>query len=131
MAVGLPHLAVVTKADVGPAAARALADLKSALSLGAERMDWEVESLAVSARDRSGLDELMAALERHRAHLAEGGRLAAQRYAQAEAWLEDAVRERFGREGLKRAGGLSLPPGESPFRRLVEIARQLRAADRR
>ncbi len=129
--IEIPHLALVTKADVGAGAARALADLKGALSLGVEKADWVVETLAVSARDRSGLDALMAALERHRTHLAEDGRLVALRHAQAEAWLEDAVRERFGREGLKRAGTLSLSPGESPFRRLVKIARDLGAADRR
>jgi LAO/AO transport system kinase len=122
--IEIPHIAVVTKADVGAAAGRALADLKGALTLGTDETDWEVETLAVSAQDRSGLTELMAALERHRAYLAEGGRLAALRHAQAEAWLNDAVRERFGREGLKRAGALSLAPGESPFRKLVEIARE-------
>ena len=123
--IEIPHVAVVTKADVGAAAQRALADLKGALALSAPREGWEVRVLAVSARERTGLDELSATLDRHAAYLAEGGRLAALRHAQAEAWLKDALRERFGREGARRAGPVALEAGESPFRKLAEIARRL------
>ncbi len=123
--IEIPHVAVVTKADVGPAAQRALADLKGALGLSAPREGWEVRVLAVSARERTGLDELTATLDRHAATLAGSGRLAALRHAQAEAWLKDALRERFGREGARRAGPVTLEAGESPFRKLAEIARRL------
>ena len=40
---------------------------------------------------------------------------------QAQAWLEEAVRERWGREGIRRAGDLTLPPGLSPFTRLAQL----------
>jgi LAO/AO transport system kinase len=38
------------------------------------------------------------------------------------------VRQRFGREGLKRAGTLELKPGQSPFGALAEVSRKLLAA---
>ena len=46
----IPDIAVVTKADMGTAAARALADLKGALSLShRDAGQWEAECLAISA----------------------------------------------------------------------------------
>ena len=129
--VEIPHIAVVTKADMGASATRALADLKGALSLAAEAGPdaWPLAVLAVSARGGQGLDALMEALARRAAWLAEGGRLEAQRRAQAELWLREALRERFGREGLRRAAGqgldLSLSRGACPFTRLAELARAL------
>jgi len=123
--VEIPHVALVTKADLGAPASRALADLKGALSLAEAGGDWPIDVLSVSAQCRGGLDELLAAIERHRAFLAEEGRLAAQRQAQAEAWLAEALRERFGRAGLKRAGQLALAAGESPFKRLAALSAEL------
>jgi LAO/AO transport system kinase len=35
------------------------------------------------------------------------------------------VRDRFGRDGLARAGDLSLAPGQSPFIRLRQVAERL------
>jgi LAO/AO transport system kinase len=125
--VEVPHVAVVTKAELGAPASRALADLKGALSLAEAEADWKIAALQVSAQARRGLDDLIAAVESHQAFLRTAGRLAAQRQAQAQGWLAEAVRARFGREGLKRAGTLSLAPGESPFRRLAEVSAELAA----
>jgi LAO/AO transport system kinase len=58
--------------------------------------------------------------------LGEGGRLAAARQAQAAQWLVEGLREGFGRDGLRRAGPLVLPPGQSPFRALARLASGLR-----
>ena len=123
--VEIPHIAVVTKADQGAAANRAVADMKGALSLAEAAEDWAVEVLAVSAQTRNGLEALLQALDRHGAYLGEQGRLAALRHDQAEAWLVNAVRDRFGRDGLKRAGRLALAEGESPFARLTTVAAKL------
>ena len=120
--VEVPDIAVVTKADLGAPAERALADLAGALSLGPGGDGWPVRSLKVSAQDRDGLAALAGAIDDHWRHLGEGGRLGERRRAQAEAWLEDSLRERFGREGLKRAGGITFGPDESPFRRLAELS---------
>ncbi len=123
----IPHLVVVTKADMDQAG-RARNDVLGALALAGsdESGGWTVPVLMVSAAAATGLDDLFAAIDRHHRHLAEGGRLAASRDAQARAWLEDAVRERFGREGMKRAGRLDLTPGASPFRRLAQVVESLR-----
>jgi LAO/AO transport system kinase len=130
--VEIPHIAVVTKADLGNAASRALADLKGALSLttAQDADEWPVVTLAASATRGDGLDALLAALDRRAAWLGEHGRLAMARQAQAEAWLREAVRDRFGRDGLARAAAQSqnfrLAAGQSPFARLAELAESLR-----
>jgi LAO/AO transport system kinase len=124
--VEIPDVAAVTKADSGPAADRALADLKGALSLNdADPEGGTVQALKLSATTGAGLAELVAALDAHRDGLAADGRLAAQRARQAESWLIEALRDRHGREGLKRLGRVALPAGQSPFSRLAELAARL------
>jgi LAO/AO transport system kinase len=129
--VEIPHIAVVTKADLGTAATRALADLKGALALATapDADEWPVATLAASATRGDGLDDLLAALGRRAAWLGEAGRLPTARQAQAEAWLREAVRDRFGRDGLARAAAQSqnfrLSEGQSPFSRLAELAGSL------
>ena len=129
--VEIPDLVVVTKGDMGAAAERAKSDVAGALTLaalpspGSDAAGWSVPVLMVAAARREGLGGLMAALEGHWEWLASQGRLAARRHAQAEFWLADAIRQRYGREGLKRAGRLSLADGEAPFGRLAQVAGRL------
>lgn len=123
----IPHLIVVTKADMVQEAERARADVQAALSLSDPEGDWTPRVLAVSARLRSGLDALVAAVDDHWRFLGEGDgdRLEEARALQAHDWLVDALRERFGREGLRKVGPPSLAPGESPFHRLAALTRTL------
>jgi LAO/AO transport system kinase len=129
--VEIPHLIVVTKADLGAAAERARADVAGALSL-ASPGDWPLRTLAVSSRSGTGIDDLMAALEAHRVHLAQDGRLAIGRHRQSEGWLQEALRERFGTRGLARLASLgldaSLAPGAQPFERLRTLTTALETA---
>ena len=125
--VEIPHIVVVTKADLGAAAERARGDVAGALGLAGEPGGWRVPVLALSAQRREGVPELLEVLAARSRFLAEDGRLARLRHAQAEDWLADAVRERFGREGLKRTGRLVLAPGESPFARLAGVLSRLAA----
>ncbi|MBI3445201.1 MAG: methylmalonyl Co-A mutase-associated GTPase MeaB [Magnetospirillum sp.] len=123
----IPHVVVVTKADMGAAAVRARADVLGALGLGGDGYEgWEPPVLMVSSAQRQGVEDLLAGIDAHGDFLAENGRLAAARQTQAEAWLVEALRERFGREGVRRAGNLTLEAGESPFGRLAELAVHLR-----
>jgi len=123
----IPHLVVVTKADMGAAAGRAMADVQGALSLGGhDNEGWTVPVLMVSSNTRDGIDSLVSGIDSHAAFLAGGHRLRRLRHLQAEAWLVDAVRERFGREGVRRAGDLSLAEGASPFGRLAEVSQYLK-----
>ena len=132
--VEIPHLIVVTKADLGAAAERARADVAGALSLTAARddADWPVKALAVSSRSGAGMDGLMAALEAHRAHMVADGRLVVARHRQSEGWVVESLRDRFGRDGIARLGrlgfDLALAPGVQPFQRLRELGAALEAS---
>ncbi len=124
--VEIPDIAVVTKADMGAPANRALSDLNGALTLNDPAAGgWRVRTLAVSAETGAGMAELDSALAEHDGWLAANDRRAALRREQAEHWLREAVRDRFGREGLRRAGDLRLAPGESPFVRLSTVTAEL------
>lgn len=124
--VEIPHLVVVTKADMGAPAERARADVAGALSLAtAGGSDWPVKVLAASSRSGAGVDRLMEALEAHRNYLAAEGRLAVARHHQSEGWVTQSLRDRFGRDGLARLDRLGLDrmlmPGMQPFERLREL----------
>jgi LAO/AO transport system kinase len=131
--VEIPHLIVVTKADMGPAAERARADVAGALSLATagDGGGWLVRALAVSSRSGVGLDGLMEALEAHRTYMLADGRLQVARHRQSEGWVAESLRDRFGRDGLARLGrlgfDLALAPGAQPFKRLRELGAALEA----
>ncbi|MBR9972262.1 ArgK/MeaB family GTPase [Magnetospirillum sulfuroxidans] len=124
----IPHVVVVTKADMEQAASRARSDVLGALSLGGgdDNDGWDVPVLMVSSLRREGVDALIAAIDSHRDFLGDGHRLEQTRHLQAQQWLVEAVRERWGREGVARAGDLSLAPGLSPFRRLAQLNASLK-----
>ncbi|MBB3066907.1 methylmalonyl Co-A mutase-associated GTPase MeaB [Limibacillus halophilus] len=126
----IPDVAVVTKSDSGPNARKALADLKGALSLADDGVEdaWPVEVLGVSAQSGDGVDSLLAVLVKHWEWLNESSRLTRRRESQARQWLVEALRERFGREGLRRLGLPDLPVGASPFGRLAELSAKVRSA---
>ena len=133
--VEIPHLIVVTKADLGTAAERALTDVAGALSLapaGAKGGEWPLKTLAVSSRSGAGMDSLMAALEAHRQHLKAEGRLAISRHRQGQGWVHEALRERFGTRGLVKLASLgldvSLPAGAQPFEHLRRLSDTLEKA---
>ncbi|WP_413206376.1 methylmalonyl Co-A mutase-associated GTPase MeaB [Rhodospirillum sp. A1_3_36] len=121
----IPHLVVVTKADMEQQARRARSDVEGALSLAECEGDWHPKVLMVSAQARQGVEDLVDAVDGHAAYLKEGRRLVSARQIQADEWLEASLRERFGREGLRKAGPQRLMEGESPFRRLAVLARKL------
>jgi LAO/AO transport system kinase len=121
--IEIPHIALVTKADMAGEARRTLADLRGALSLAeTEQEGWPVEVLSVAAARKEGIAELIALLDRHRDWLGAAGRLTAARRGQAEAWLEEWLRERFGSDGLARLGQIDLAPEDSPFARAADYA---------
>ncbi|MGE0666457.1 MAG: ArgK/MeaB family GTPase [Sphingomonadales bacterium] len=121
----VPQIIVVTKADMGQAAIRARADVRGALSLNAAGDGWDVPVLLASASTGSGLDRLLEALARRWAWLGEGARLAESRGAQDRRWLEETLRDRFGREGLKRLGDAIGQCAGSPFGRESALGKML------
>jgi LAO/AO transport system kinase len=95
----VPDVLVVTKADLGRVASRAVADLQAALrSLGAR----DTPVVAVSALPPgSGINELVEALDAHRAGVDLGARRLRSRRMHA---LADFVAE-HGERGLRALGG--------------------------
>ena len=114
---------MVTKSDLGGPARRTASDLEGVLTLATDTSHgWRVPVKRVSVLHGEGLAELMDTLGDHWHHLTKGNLLARSRTAQAQYWFEESVRERFGREGLNRAGDLSLRVGESPFLAMHRLA---------
>jgi LAO/AO transport system kinase len=114
--VEIPDIVVVTKGDMGRAATRAKSDVVGALGMAAEAsLGWSVPVRVVAATSGEGLDELLAEIGEHWHWLTREAHLAERRRLQAEAWLKQAIKERYGREGLKRLGALSLAPDTAPF----------------
>ncbi|HEY8351315.1 MAG TPA: hypothetical protein VIK87_02120 [Sphingomonadales bacterium] len=121
----IPHVLAVTKADMGPVARRARADLKGALSLAETDDSWKVPVLLLSAATGAGIPDLVAAIDNHGDHLAQGGALNEARTGQGNAWLEAAIRARFGSEGLAAARAIHM--GDmSPFASYGMLARRIR-----
>jgi LAO/AO transport system kinase len=95
----VPDVLVVTKADLGKVATRALADLRAALrSLG--ETDTAVVSVS-SLPPASGIEELVAALDAHHAGLDLGARRLRARRLHA---LADFATE-YGERGVRAVGG--------------------------
>jgi len=114
--VEIPDIVAVTKGDLGRAATRAKSDVVGALGLAAEAsLGWSVPVRVVTATSGEGLDDLMGEIAEHWHWLTREGHLAERRRLQAESWLKQAIKERYGREGLKRLGALSLAPDTAPF----------------
>ncbi len=120
----IPDLVAVTKADLGASAARAKADVKGALSLARPDGGWSPQVLMVSAQAGEGLDALTQAIAAHWAWLRDDGRLAARRTAQARTWLDLAIRERWGREGLRQRPA-DVDATASPFSRIAQFRNRM------
>ena len=97
----VPDLFVVLKADLGPVAERARADVMGAVGLTPLAPDaWLPPVMIASAAQGRGLDTLLAAVARHRDWLHETGALDHRRRQQMRGWLEEDVRVRFGQAGI-------------------------------
>lgn len=116
----IPDLIVVTKADLGPIAERARADVEGGLGLSAEAAPMV---LLVAAADPTSVTSLARALDDFWQKAAP--QREARRLSQSSLWLQQAIRDRFGRDGLIRAGDLGLAPDQSPFTRWQQIAAEL------
>ncbi|MBX2805087.1 MAG: AAA family ATPase [Hyphomicrobiales bacterium] len=111
----IPDIAVVTKADGGAMARRALSELEGALSLATGD---DVPCFLVSATSGEGFEELCDFLKRM-AVSAGGGEFERRRHAQVQDWLITSVRQRYGRAGIEAVGEAlthALDAGAAPFR---------------
>jgi LAO/AO transport system kinase len=120
----LPDVVAVTKADLGAAATRAQSEAEGALTLFSRGPDeWRPPVVLVSVARGEGLADFGEAIARHRAYLAEAGRLQKRRALQQEMWLAESVRARFGTAGLAAARGFTARGG--PFARERSVAAEL------
>ena len=84
---------VVNKAD-RDGAGEVVRELRQMLRLGPSRA-WAPPVLSTAALERRGIDELWAAVDDHRAHLADSGDLDAKRRARLLREVESLAAERF------------------------------------
>ncbi len=120
----LPDVVAVTKGDLGAAARRARADVEGALGLSA-RGGWQAPVVTISATTGEGLDQLNEAIAKHAAFLSEGGRGAKKQKEQEAAWVAEAIKARFGSEGLEASHGIGVDAA-GPFSREAALAEVLR-----
>ncbi len=120
----LPDIVVVTKADTGDAARRAQSEVLGALTLFERDDDWRVPVILASAATGAGVADLHKALADHRAWAEKTGVLGRRRAEQQKAWVEEAIRARFGTEGFSRAREIVVK-GEGPFAQEQTIAQEL------
>jgi LAO/AO transport system kinase len=101
-----PDIFVVTKSDLGSAAARTASDLSAGVELGEhDRGDWRPPVITTSARDGEGIDALLDALAAHRSHLLATGELERRRRRGHEVFVLGALTRRYGSFGVECLGG--------------------------
>jgi LAO/AO transport system kinase len=105
----IPDVIVVNKADHGRLAQRAAADIAGALDrlrtagMGDEARSWKLPVLVTSARDRTGITELVDAFEAHRATFTAGGLLEKRRQGGAN-WAASLFVRMHGEHGMRFFG---------------------------
>jgi LAO/AO transport system kinase len=122
----IPDIAVVTKADLGAIAERAVLEAGAALRLGG-RLEAPVHLLA--AATGQGVLGLLDAIDEHGRRLAQSGELARRRERQGLSWIRRTLMDEVGRRGLARLeaapSGIAPRSGISPFRHLAALLRDL------
>ncbi|MEN8182428.1 MAG: methylmalonyl Co-A mutase-associated GTPase MeaB [Myxococcota bacterium] len=133
-----PDVFVVNKADRGPSAERSATELQAGLGLGVRSGDWRPPVLLASARDATGIDEILDALEAHREFLERSGELARRRRRGCEVAVRQALLARYGSHGLECLGReasvsdrLGGEPEVSSFARILSLGREIEDALRK
>ncbi|HEX7012967.1 MAG TPA: methylmalonyl Co-A mutase-associated GTPase MeaB, partial [Steroidobacteraceae bacterium] len=103
----IADILVVNKAD-RPGADEAVKDLKQMLNLGTPRNDWRTPVIKTSSNDGTGIDELIAAIQKHREWALQSGE-AQRRNAQAmRTEIEALLRDRVLRDLARRMDAQAL-----------------------
>jgi len=103
----LPDVFVVNKADQGPLAERSASELESGLGLGerASAPGWTAPVILASARDGTGVDTLLEALDRHHEAVEASGEHASRRQRGRDRYVAERLRARYGSFGVDALGG--------------------------
>ena len=122
----IPNILVVTKADIGAAAERAVRDMRMAARSMTTSGSWQVDIVKIAAVrpiGESGIAELHAALERHHAYIADQCSVSLRRSGQARFWQSQLLKSWFGRFGTQRMAELDV--SSLPFCQLASLAKQI------
>ena len=137
--VELPDLFVVNKSDLGAVAERSVAEVESGLGI-ADRTDASPRPpvLLVSARDGTGIEACVSALDAQRDKLVSSGRLASLRREQREAFAIECLERRYGSYGVEKIGGSGAlrerareRAADSAFSLVAELGREIEDALRK
>jgi len=127
----LPHIIVVTKADLGAVARTACADVKAALDLQLKtKAAHPVSVVMVAAPTGQGLEAFMALVAQHFISLETAGDLAREHQAKSDTWIKDAILRRFGEDGWHRAQSYLAEYENLPgFSKKTAVIERLQRAD--
>lgn len=122
----IPDIVLVTKADMGAPARRAVADLKGALGLATSAGEPIPDVLSCAAAQDQGVETFLDLIGQRLQAVASDRENRHQ--AQARAWQESQVIARFGQAGHAAAlRGGRFSTGDSPFREIAELSNRLEA----
>jgi LAO/AO transport system kinase len=122
----VPDVFVVSKADLGVLAARTARELAGAVPTRPEG-EWQVPVQLVSAAAGTGVTELSAVFDAHRAALDGAGLLAPRRRGHQARWVMKRLQCEFGTYGVARLGGAEAllrelgAAGPTPLARLSSL----------
>lgn len=127
----LPHIIVVTKADLKAVARLAFAEVEGALELRLKHTASDKVSVClVSASTGEGIAELMTLISQHLAFLEQSGKLPDDHQIKADMWIKDVVLTRFGEDGWQRAQSFLAEIQQlSVFSRKAVVIERLRGAN--
>ncbi|MBL8397480.1 MAG: methylmalonyl Co-A mutase-associated GTPase MeaB [Candidatus Accumulibacter sp.] len=103
--IEIPDIFAVNKADLGAPARKTAGELTRASSRQDRRADWDYPVCLVSANDHSGIQPLLAHVDRHRRFLIDGGLFDELRARHQRAWVVRLLKDEFGTFGLGLLGG--------------------------
>jgi LAO/AO transport system kinase len=131
-----PDVFVVNKSDLGTAAQRTASEILDAVGLG-QRGDGQPAPVVVlaSAREATGISELVAAIDAHRQAEIDCDRLNERRLRGRQIHLQLCLERRYGAFGIEQLGGpetlrerVRADDGTSAFTLLARLSREIEDA---
>lgn len=131
-----PDILTVNKADLGAAASRTATELQGGVSLGERGASGETPNVVlISARDGTGIDELIACIDAHIERQSKAGGLRERRKHGRESQIVRVLERRYGTFGIEQLGGqLALldrvreTDERSAFSLLSQLSQQIESA---
>jgi LAO/AO transport system kinase len=131
-----PDVFAVNKSDVGSLASRTASELSSGIGLGERTGSTEEpEVVLTSARDNTGIAELVASIDAHRQGLIALGALRDRRRSGRETQILRSLERRYGSFGLEQLGGrrtlldrVREADDDSTFALLAQFGHEIEAA---